>query len=454
MSYKFLVVGAGLSGLSNAFFIKQLYPKAKITIIESSNRIGGIIKTRKENQFIFEEGPRSIKLGKYNRPLFYMIDKIGLYPEFVTSIQQPYNYFYWNGALKSVPSQMNLKTISRFIKDNGKDELFNLIKAYPKILFNKIESDNLGEYLDEILGKELTKKYAETVFYGLFGESVYRLSKNMCFQKVYMSSYDEVQLKKDLIYDAEFEQMRKKILNKANSYRFSYGLDSLPKRILRYLQDNTKEKDFEIHLNTRGKEIDIEQKQLIIENENKEIKKIEYDYIFLNVPSSEIVSMIENSNLNHIKDDLKKIKNNSMITRNICWDQKILPSDFRGLGYLINPNQNQNILGMLADSLQFPMQYPKDSTNLTVMTQKDVNDDQILKELSSHLGINVQDPKMIIKNDWIQSFIEFQPGYFEKMQKIEKELENKKIIIGGNHYTMVIPELVYLSYSKMKQLYV
>lgn len=76
---------------------------------------------------------------------------------------------------------MNLKTISRFIKDNGKDELLNLIKAYPKILFNKQESDNLGEYLDEILGKDLTQKYAETVFYGLFGESVYRLSKNMCF---------------------------------------------------------------------------------------------------------------------------------------------------------------------------------------------------------------------------------------------------------------------------------
>ena len=59
---------------------------------------------------------------------------------------------------------------------------------------------------------------------------------------------------------------------------------------------------------------------MIIENENKEIKRIEYDYIFLNVPSSEIVSMIENSNLNQIKDDLKKIKNNSIITRNICWD--------------------------------------------------------------------------------------------------------------------------------------
>lgn len=31
--------------------------------------------------FTCEEGPRSIRIGRYNRPLYYMIDKIGLYPE-------------------------------------------------------------------------------------------------------------------------------------------------------------------------------------------------------------------------------------------------------------------------------------------------------------------------------------------------------------------------------------
>lgn len=31
---------------------------------------------------------------------------------------------------------MSLQTITRFIKDNGKDELLNLIAAYPKLFFN------------------------------------------------------------------------------------------------------------------------------------------------------------------------------------------------------------------------------------------------------------------------------------------------------------------------------
>lgn len=52
-------------------------------------------------------------------------------------------------------------------------------------------TDNLGEYLDHVLGKDLTEKYAESVFYGIYGESVYNLSKALCYTKSHMKGYDE-----------------------------------------------------------------------------------------------------------------------------------------------------------------------------------------------------------------------------------------------------------------------
>lgn len=86
---------------------------------------------------------------------------------------------------------MNLGTISQFVKDNGSGDLFKLIKAFPKMMLLNPNTDNLGEYLTHVLGKDLTEKYAESVFYGIYGESVYNLSKSLCYTKSHMKGYDE-----------------------------------------------------------------------------------------------------------------------------------------------------------------------------------------------------------------------------------------------------------------------
>lgn len=40
-----------------------------------------MIISNNRNGFICEEGPRSIRMGKYNRPLYHILNKIGLYKE-------------------------------------------------------------------------------------------------------------------------------------------------------------------------------------------------------------------------------------------------------------------------------------------------------------------------------------------------------------------------------------
>lgn len=86
------------------------------------------------------------------------------------------------------------------------------------------------------------------------------------------------------------------------------------------------------------------------------------------------------------------------------------------------------------------------------MSLYNVKDDVILNELSNHLGVKIPHPKNIITKSWTKAFTQFAPGHYEKMKKIEQELIEKNITIGANNYTLAIPEIVYLSYSKMKQL--
>lgn len=56
-----VVIGAGLTGLTLAFYLKK--NKKDILILEKSDRTGGVIKTRNENGFVYEAGPNTGVVG-------------------------------------------------------------------------------------------------------------------------------------------------------------------------------------------------------------------------------------------------------------------------------------------------------------------------------------------------------------------------------------------------------
>src|SRR5690606_37265260 len=52
-----VIIGAGITGLTTAFYLKKA--GWKVTILERSKRAGGSIQTHRENGFIFESGPNT-----------------------------------------------------------------------------------------------------------------------------------------------------------------------------------------------------------------------------------------------------------------------------------------------------------------------------------------------------------------------------------------------------------
>lgn len=69
---KILVIGAGISGLTAARILKQ--KGYNVQVLESSNYIGGRIKTRRESQVIFEEGASWIH-GYIGNPIYQLSKK-------------------------------------------------------------------------------------------------------------------------------------------------------------------------------------------------------------------------------------------------------------------------------------------------------------------------------------------------------------------------------------------
>src|SRR5690349_18000100 len=59
---KIAILGAGISGLSLAWFLNKKAPGAfDISIFDSKNRVGGWLHTIEQNGQLFECGPRSLR---------------------------------------------------------------------------------------------------------------------------------------------------------------------------------------------------------------------------------------------------------------------------------------------------------------------------------------------------------------------------------------------------------
>lgn len=59
------VLGGGITGLATAYFLTQQVPRAKITLYEAGDRIGGWLESRRVEveggSVLFEKGPRTLR---------------------------------------------------------------------------------------------------------------------------------------------------------------------------------------------------------------------------------------------------------------------------------------------------------------------------------------------------------------------------------------------------------
>jgi oxygen-dependent protoporphyrinogen oxidase len=59
------VLGGGITGLASAYFLSNALPEARISIYESTDRLGGWLQTKhidtKSGDVVFEQGPRTLR---------------------------------------------------------------------------------------------------------------------------------------------------------------------------------------------------------------------------------------------------------------------------------------------------------------------------------------------------------------------------------------------------------
>jgi oxygen-dependent protoporphyrinogen oxidase len=87
------IVGGGISGLASAHFIAKEFPKSKITLYESQNRLGGWLRSERHKvtggDVLFEYGPRTLRPGALVTPTLQLVCLVPL------SIRDMFGFGLW-----------------------------------------------------------------------------------------------------------------------------------------------------------------------------------------------------------------------------------------------------------------------------------------------------------------------------------------------------------------------
>ncbi len=105
------IIGGGISGLSAAFRLAEFKKSGKFggdfVLLESENRLGGIVKTTKRDGFLLEAGPDAFLSEKPE--ILELAEKLGIENELLpTNDENRRSFLVRENKLRAVPEGFHL----------------------------------------------------------------------------------------------------------------------------------------------------------------------------------------------------------------------------------------------------------------------------------------------------------------------------------------------------------
>ncbi|WP_353948726.1 protoporphyrinogen oxidase [Sporolactobacillus sp. Y61] len=175
---KVIVIGAGISGLAAAYYVKKNQPQAHVVLLEASGRIGGKIKTIHRDGFLIECGPEGYMARKPT--LTRLIQDIGLGDQLIRSQAGTY-YIYVNHRLRQMPrgSVMGIPTKLLPMVTTGLISPIGKLRAALDLVIPHVYKDqdiSLEEFFRRRLGREVVMNMIDPLLSGIYNGSLSDMS--------------------------------------------------------------------------------------------------------------------------------------------------------------------------------------------------------------------------------------------------------------------------------------
>lgn len=390
---KYLIIGAGISGLTFANYIKDNY-----LILEKESEVGGYCRTIKKGDFIWDYAGHffHFKTDEFKKLFIENIDKNDIiHKDKCTKI-------LYKNSLIDYPFQTNIHQLD---KQDFIDCLYDL--------FNKTEKENYDNFLD--------------MLYGKFGKSIVEKFLRPYNEKLYacdLQTLDTDAMGRFFPY-ANIKQIidnMKKTTDVSYNNTFLYpknGAGSFINLLYSKLDKNR------ILLNTTITSIDMDRKIAIASNG----EEYRFKYLINTSPLNHFLPLFDNSDFDKLNSELSY---NKVLTFNLGFNKK---SKFTNEHWIYIPEKDtnyyrigfyDNILDANKLSMYIEIGYDK---NATINVNEQLN--LTLENLKKH---GIIDDTMKLE-EYVSIIMD--PAYVHINGETDKKIENLKTTLSNNQiYTI------------------
>ncbi|XP_072939404.1 protoporphyrinogen oxidase [Epargyreus clarus] len=466
------ILGGGLGGLSTGYYLLKNNVTSnnnlKLFLLEATNYCGGWIKSIRTKDYIFEQGPRTIRpKGIVGLNTLNMMQDLGL-SEHIAPIKPGHpaaknRMIYVNNTLHLLPS--SLKGVFQRNDPFSKPLIYAVFKDLKQPI-KEMKDDSIYNFVERRFGKEIADYAISPMICGICAGDAKEITVKFLMKTLFEYEQNHGSVMKGFMksifktkngQELELSELARKAQEeKWNVYTIKGGLETFPT----ILHEHLKENNVNISLNSKVEEIEfIDSSTVKLKKGNGETLSV--SHVYSSIPSHALAKLVQKQHPELAKS-LGEIPFVTVAIVNLYFatDKPLISPAF---GFLVPPIENSPILGVVFDSCCLPDQK---GTVLTVMLGgkwfeekfgKDITEKRLLeiatKEIDSILNIKDKPAahNVNILNKCIPQYV---IGHYERVDKIRDYIQNNNLpisVIGSSYDGIGVNDVIYSAKTQVEE---
>lgn len=350
-----VVVGAGIAGLSTAWFLRRLASedlRLEVVVLEEGTRVGGKLATLREDGYVFERGAHALLDNEPDTRT--LIDELGLSPRLIEAEgAHAKRFVLYRGALRALPSSLPAFLATGLLTARAKLRLLR----EPWVERAEKFDESIAEFARRRLGAGVLPGLLEPFVTGVFAGDVERLSVMSALPKIHSLEERHGSLVRGMLAARRERLARGEPRRRTRLISFETGLGELPEAIAASLGDR-------LRLGVRIEKLAERPTGYLLELAGGET--LSADAVVLAIPADAARALVERFDPD-LASNLGLIHSAPVAAICLAYRREQVAHRLDGFGFLCARGEQRPILGAIFASTIFPRHAPAGMVSLRVL---------------------------------------------------------------------------------------